>query len=346
MKKRLLLSRLATITAFVFLAGQAWGALNWDGYFTNVLAKGNLRIGTGSTPDITQNGDDLFIEGQLEVDGVPRFDATTMILRGVTYTLPSADGTVGQQLTTNGSGTLSWAGPGTATAWDDISNPDANDTITFGTYTMALTGSQTAADGFTIENTGNFGNISVLKVQQITGNPTDGTVLEVISADTDADAMVVTANSVDVLKVNGAGTLTVTGATGITGDVAITGSLSTTGALGGFLKTVTNDVDAHSVTVGESGTVLTNAGNDGDPVGEFTLPSAAIGLTYTFVVMAAQELRVIPAAGDAINIAGVQGDAAEYWTANAVGETLTIVAVDVNNWVATSYSGTWTQQTP
>ncbi len=128
-----------------------------------------------------------------------------------------------------------------------------------------------------------------------------------------------------------------------TGD-AITGDGSA--ALGGFLKTVTNDADAHTVTAAESGTVLTNAGNDGDPVGEFTLPSAAVGLNYCFIVMVNQELRVIPAAGDAINIAGVQGDAAEYWTANATGESLCIVAVDVNNWVATSYAGTWTQQTP
>ena len=34
----------------------------------------------------------------------------------VTYTLPSADGTSGYQLTTNGSGTLSWAAPGSLTS--------------------------------------------------------------------------------------------------------------------------------------------------------------------------------------------------------------------------------------
>lgn len=35
----------------------------------------------------------------------------TIILRGVTYTLPSADGSSGQYLGTNGSGTLSWSAP-------------------------------------------------------------------------------------------------------------------------------------------------------------------------------------------------------------------------------------------
>ncbi len=129
---------------------------------------------------------------------------------------------------------------------------------------------------------------------------------------------------------------------GITTGDAITGD--GTAALGGFLKTVTDDADAHAVGVAESGTILTNAG----AIGAFahTLPGAAIGLNYCFIVMAAQELRVTPAAGDVINIAGIAADAAEYWTANAAGESLCIVAVDVTNWVATSFTGTWTQATP
>lgn len=58
----------------------------YDGWYTNVLAKGVLRV-----------------------LGVARFDASTMTVRGVTYTLPSADGTEGQQITTDGSGTVSWS---------------------------------------------------------------------------------------------------------------------------------------------------------------------------------------------------------------------------------------------
>jgi len=237
MKKRLIL--FAILAAFLVVPMSSM-ALNWDATYWNALIKGNLRVGTGSTPNITQNGDDVYIEGQLEVDGVPRFDATTMTIRGVTYTLPSADGSAGQYLQTNGSGTLSFA----------------------------------------------------------------------------------------------AGTLA-------TGD-AITGD--GTAALGGFLKTVTNDTDAHSVLASESGTILTNAGA-GDAYAH-TLPSAAVGLNYCFVVMAAQELRVTPAAGDSIIIAGVAGDAAEYWTANTIGKSLCLVATDVNTWVATSYAGTWTQAVP
>jgi len=104
--------------------------------------------------------------------------------------------------------------PTVSTAWDDISNPDASKTITFGLHTTTLTGAHVAADGFTIQNTGDFGDISVLKVQQVTGNPTDGTVLEVISADTDADALVVTANSADRITVAGNGNVSIAGLTG------------------------------------------------------------------------------------------------------------------------------------
>ena len=135
-------------------------------------------------------------------------------------------------------------------------------------------------------------------------------------------------------KINLVGTLA-------TGD-AVTGD--GTAALGGFLATVLDDTDAHTVLASESGTVLTNAGAGGPYA--HTLPAAAVGLNYTFVVMAAQELRVTPGGGDVVNIAGIAGDAAEYWTANAVGEALTIVAVDATNWIATSFTGTWTQQTP
>ena len=150
---------------------------------------------------------------------------------------------------------------------------------------------------------------------------------------TDAGAITLTAT---------AGGIALNASSGITTGDAITGD--GTAALGGFLKTVTDDTDAHAVLAAESGIVLTNAGS-GAPAAQ-TLPAAVAGLNYCFVVMAAQELRVTPAAGDVINIAGTAGDAAEYWTANAVGEALCLVAVDGTNWIATSYTGTWTQQTP
>ena len=139
-----------------------------------------------------------------------------------------------------------------------------------------------------------------------------------------------------------AGGITLNANSGITTGDAITGD--GTAALGGFLKTVTDDTDGKVLTVAESGTVQTNAGSGG--AAAWTLPSAAVGITYTFVVMAAQELRVTPAAGDKIVYDSTVMDAAEYYYADAIGESLTIVAVDGTNWIVTSKTGTWAEQTP
>ena len=115
-------------------------------------------------------------------------------------------------------------------------------------------------------------------------------------------------------------------------------------AVGGFLKTVTVDADGKTLTASESGTVQTSGGAVG--AGAWTLPAAVAGLEYTFVVMAAQQLRVTPVGDDVININGTAASAAEYWYADAAGECLHLVAVDATNWIAVSYTGTWTQQTP
>ena len=159
---------------------------------------------------------------------------------------------------------------------------------------------------------------------------------------TNAAAIALTATAGGITLTSG-GAVAISATSGITTGDAITGD--GTAALGGFLKTVTDDADGEAaIGVAESGSVHTNAGAAG--AAAWVLPDAAAGLHYTFVVMAAQEMRVTPAAGDKICVAGVCGDAAEYWSADAVGASITIVAVDATNWVATSYTGTWTQATP
>jgi len=158
---------------------------------------------------------------------------------------------------------------------------------------------------------------------------------------TGAGAVTLTATAGGITLTSG-GAIALSATSGITTGDAITGD--GTAALGGFLDTVTDDTNGKALSITESGTVQTNAGAVG--AAAWTLPGAAAGIKYCFIVMAAQELRVTPAAGDVINIAGIAADATEYWTANAAGESLCIVAVDVTNWVATSFTGTWTQQTP
>lgn len=222
--------------------------------------------------------------------------------------------------------------------------------------TIVVTNTQGTAEG-AITLTSTAGGIDMDGAAAKDINIAAGQVA-LVSKDNAAGAISLTANiganetiTVTNTQGTGAGAITLTSTAGgitfassagvATGD-PITGD--GTAALGGFLKTVTDDTDGKTLNVTESGTVQTNAGAGGAQA--WVLPTAAAGLEYTLVVMAAQELRITPAAGDVINIAGVAGDAAEYWTANAVGEALHIVAVDATNWVAVSYTGTWTQQTP
>lgn len=171
----------------------------------------------------------------------------TLELNGVEYAFPSTDGTNGQVLATDGSGTFSWAASAAATAWDDIAAPDANKTLAFTTYTSTLTGTSTAADQWNFQGLGAFGDVSVMRIEQKTGNPTDGTVLEVVAADANVDPLVISSSGLANAFVVGqnAGATTVNGALvangavtlGDDGDtVAIDSSdwnISTTGALTG-----------------------------------------------------------------------------------------------------------------
>ncbi|MDD5244084.1 MAG: hypothetical protein PHU49_08705 [Syntrophorhabdaceae bacterium] len=104
------------------------------------IKTGNLKVGNG-TPTTTLNGEDAYVEGTFEVDGVPRFDNTSMIIRGVTYTLPAADGTAGQALTTDGSAALTWAAAGGVTLDGayDYGGAGSGRTITADSGTVEIT---------------------------------------------------------------------------------------------------------------------------------------------------------------------------------------------------------------
>lgn len=140
--------------------------------------------------------------------------------------------------------------------------------------------------------------------------------------------------------------LYVEGTAEIDGAVRIDGSITGDGgdAIKGYLKSVTDDTDDEVLAITGSGGVYTNAG-DGDAE-TYSLPDAAAGLEYTFVVMAAQQLRIDPKAGDKIIYAAVALDNGEYLWADAVGESIHVLAVDGVNWIVTQSVGTWTQETP
>ena len=102
-----------------------------------------------------------------------------------------------------------------------------------------------------------------------------------------------------------------------------------------FQKDIQTKTGNHTVLSTESHCVFvgkTNAVN-------FTLPSAVAGLTYTFIVGTdTVRVTVTAAAGDTIDGSAAAGNT---W-ADAIRETITIVAIDSTSWVITSKLGTWT----
>jgi hypothetical protein len=127
-----------TENAHQFYAGgftQAKAAWRFQVTSTLVQARGTLQL-MGST------------SGYVGLKGAAAAGSTT-------YTLPAADGTTGQALTTNGSGTLTWSTPSGSSnitaqgLWENNATISSNYTITSGNNAMSA-GKITIASGVTV----------------------------------------------------------------------------------------------------------------------------------------------------------------------------------------------------
>jgi hypothetical protein len=158
------------------------------------------------------------------------------------------------------------------------------------------------------------------------------------SAGTGADAIGLSAS---------AGGITISAAGG--SDILISSSLDVDdtivgdggAAISGMLFTVTNDADGKTLTIAEAQTLQTNAGAVGGGVWNLPEASTAIGMCFTFVTMAAQNLDINPDDADTILVlTNAAGDALRNATA---GNSIVLCAMDATNWAAvgTAY-GTWT----
>jgi len=134
----------------------------------------------------------------------------------------------------------------------------------------------------------------------------------------------------------------------INGGLQVTGNLCAEGTIYGdggaeaygMLRKVVNDVDGKTCSIAETETVQTNAGAGGAGVWNLPEASTAIGMSYTFVVLAIQNMDVNPDNADRIlGLTNAVGDAIRSSTH---GNTVTLLAVNNSFWVVTGSYGTWT----
>ncbi len=110
---------------------------------------------------------------------------------------------------------------------------------------------------------------------------------------------------------------------------------------GGVKKKIEAHTSDDTLSAAESGSVHSNLGATG-PVA-LTLPvSAPEGTVFTFAVQAGQELRVDPGAATIRDDSGQTAD--KYKAADAVGESLAVVADSNGDWVTIAKNGTWTEE--
>jgi hypothetical protein len=89
----------------------------------------------------------------------------------------------------------------------------------------------------------------------------------------------------------------------------------------------------------ESNSVMTNEG--ATALNVHLLPTAAKGLTFTFVVQDADGIRIAANTDDIIRIAESVTAATGFIESTVIGSVITLVAINATEWVAISVVGTW-----
>ena len=114
-------------------------------------------------------------------------------------------------------------------------------------------------------------------------------------------------------------------------------------------KNIALIIEAHTsgdtLTKAESGSIHTNLGASATVT--LILPQDAVaGTVFTFVVMAAYELRIDPGAAGGIYINGALQTDNMYISADDEAESVMLVCDGNGDWVAIGAVGTWTVETP
>jgi hypothetical protein len=111
---------------------------------------------------------------------------------------------------------------------------------------------------------------------------------------------------------------------------------------GGIKKTIEAHTADDTLTEAESGSVHTNL--DATATVTLTLPaSAPSGTVFYFAVQAAQEMRIDPGSATIRDDSGQT--TGKYKSADAIGESLCLVADSNGDWATVAKNGSWTEET-
>ena len=207
----------------------------------------------------------------------------------VIYTLPAADGTANQMLTTNGSGVLSWTNP-------------ASGVTSFSAGTTGLT-----------PNTATTGAVTLAGTLNVANGGTGATTLTGVVLGNGTSAMTATSTSSGIATAisdeTGSGALvfgtspTLTTLTVSSGGAAVTGNSSVTGSFN--LSGTTSPLQANG-SAGTSGQVLTSAGAGATPTWTSATSAAGIKSKGVSTLQTAQNTYDVTLstldAGDAITV--------------------------------------------
>ena len=79
---------------------------------------------------------------------------------------------------------------------------------------------------------------------------------------------------------------------------------------------------------------------------QFTLPTAQVGMTFTFIVDVAKTIKVLPQSTDTINYSSLTAGQSITNTSAAKGDHLQLICVSATNWSIVDQGGTWAHGSP
>lgn len=311
----------------------------------------------GDFDDITvddSEGDVSILNGYIQIDELSAPSGNPASNKGWIYA-KDATGTT-KLYFEDSSGTVTDLLAAGSTAWDDVGDPDGNTAIDMTDYYTAIDFGDTDHDMFELDFTGAFGDYSCFLLSQNTGNPTNGTLMELKLTDADVDFLSCY-RSAELFKVDSSGNITAAGTLDLTGLATFAAGIDVTGSAGVILENdaaitnstnseitfteagedITLDMDSSSNVIGlKSSTGVTGLAlgtvDDLSGVGSIAFDAAAASIS-TATTGAAQDLTVeVTGAQNSSLIMASSGTGADAYQVNttAGGQVYTITGAAAN----------------